>query len=61
MTGGLIGEEWKGKESVIINRIIVTGPTAYFVIGSGIIAISSYFLEGKTMISKKQESGIESK
>jgi hypothetical protein len=56
LTGGLIGEEWKGKESIIINRIIVTGPIPYFVIGAGIIAISSYIFEEKS--GKKQESDL---
>jgi hypothetical protein len=57
-TGGLIGEEWKGKESMIINRIIMIGPIPYFVIGAGIIAISSYIFEWKNMSDNKKESDL---
>jgi hypothetical protein len=44
-TGGLIAGEWKGKESQIINHIIVIGPGHYFVIIGGVLAMSSYVLE----------------
>jgi hypothetical protein len=29
-TGGLIAGEWKGKESLLINRIVMIGPGHYF-------------------------------
>ncbi|MEP6576855.1 MAG: hypothetical protein ABJB85_10545 [Nitrososphaerota archaeon] len=44
-TGGLIGEEWKGKESTLVNRIIGFGSGQYFVITSGIVALTGWLLE----------------
>ena len=44
-TGGLIAGEWKGKESLLINRIVMIGPGHYFVIIGGVLAISTYALE----------------
>lgn len=43
-TGGLIAGEWKGKESLLINRIVMIGPGHYFVIIGGVLAISTYAL-----------------
>jgi hypothetical protein len=36
ITGGLIAGEWKGKESLLINRIVMIGPGHYFVIIGGV-------------------------
>jgi hypothetical protein len=44
-TGGLIGEEWKGKESTLVNRIIGFGSGQYFVIIAGIVALAGWLLE----------------
>jgi hypothetical protein len=44
-TGGLIGQEWKGKESDIINGIIVIGTGHFFVIIAGILAVFAYAVE----------------
>jgi hypothetical protein len=44
-TGGLISGEWKGKENLLINRIIITGSGYYYVIIAGTIAISVYIIE----------------
>ncbi|MBI2451485.1 hypothetical protein HYV50_00230 [Candidatus Pacearchaeota archaeon] len=40
--GGIIGEEWKGQESTIINSIIVTGFGHHLVILAGTLAILAY-------------------
>ena len=44
-TGGLIGQEWKGKESAIIDGIIIMGSGHFFVIIAGILAIFAYVVE----------------
>lgn len=44
LSGGIIGEEWKGNANVIINRLILIGFGQYLVIGSGVIAIFSHFI-----------------
>jgi hypothetical protein len=44
-TGGLIAGEWKGKESLLINRIVMIGPGHNFVIIGGVLAISTYAIE----------------
>ena len=36
-TGGLIAGEWKGKESLLINRIVMIGLGHYFVIIGGVL------------------------
>ena len=51
-TGGLIGQEWKGKESDIINGIIVIGTGHFFVIIAGILAVFAYAVE---KVYRKQE------
>jgi hypothetical protein len=35
-TGGLIVGEWKGKESLLINRIVMMGPNHHFSIIGGV-------------------------
>ena len=44
LSGGLIGEEWKGNANVIIDRLIMMGLGQYLVIASGVIAIFSHFI-----------------
>jgi hypothetical protein len=44
-TGGIIGEEWKGKESTLVNRIIGFGSGQYFVIIAGIVALAGWLIE----------------
>jgi MFS family permease len=44
LSGGIIGEEWKGNANVIIDRLIVIGVGQYLVIASGVIAIFSHFI-----------------
>jgi hypothetical protein len=44
LSGGLIGEEWKGNTNVIIDRLIMMGVGQYLVIASGVIAIFSHFI-----------------
>lgn len=44
VSGGIIGEEWKGNARVIIDRIIMMGLGQYIVIASGVIAVFSYFI-----------------
>jgi hypothetical protein len=53
-TGGLIGQEWKGKESAIIDGIIIMGSGHFFVIIAGILAIFAYFVE---KVYRKQPLG----
>ena len=55
-TGGLIGQEWKGKESDIINGIIVMGTGHFFVIIAGILAVFAYAVE---KVYRKQEPPLE--
>ena len=45
LAGGIIGEEWKGNASVVINRMIVMGFGPFIGISSGIIGIFAYFVE----------------
>ncbi len=45
IAGGIIGEEWKGNASVIIDRMIVMGFGPFVGIISGIISIFGYFVE----------------
>jgi hypothetical protein len=35
-TGGLIVGEWKGKESLLINRIVMIGPNHHFSVIGGV-------------------------
>lgn len=44
LSGGIIGEEWKGNANVIIDRLIMVGVGQYLVIASGVIAIFSHFI-----------------
>ena len=44
LSGGIIGEEWKGNANVIIDRLIMMGFGQYLVIVSGVIAIFSHFI-----------------
>lgn len=41
--GGIIGEEWKGRESIVANSIVIMGFGHYLVILSGMISILAYF------------------
>lgn len=45
LAGGIIGEEWKGNASVVIDRMIVMGFGPFIGIVSGIIGIFAYFVE----------------
>jgi len=45
LAGGIIGEEWKGNASVVIDRMIVMGFGPFVGIVSGIIGIFAYFVE----------------
>lgn len=45
LLGGIIGEEWKGKADVIVNRLIMIGFGPYLAIVSGIISIFNYLIE----------------
>lgn len=45
LAGGIIGEEWKGNASVVIDRMIVMGFGPFVGIISGIIGIFAYFVE----------------
>jgi hypothetical protein len=51
VTGGLIGEEWKGREDTIVNRIIRLGAGQYFVLIAGIVAMGSWVLEKVNLYS----------
>jgi hypothetical protein len=53
-TGGLIGQEWKGKESTIIDGVIIMGSGHFFVITAGILAIFAYVVE---KVYRKQPVG----
>jgi len=53
-TGGLIGQDWKGKESAIIDGIIIMGSGHFFVIIAGILAIFAYVVE---KVYRKQPLG----
>jgi len=44
LSGGIIGEEWKGNANVIIDRLIMMGLGQYLVIVSGVIAVFSHFI-----------------
>ncbi|MGH9927223.1 MAG: hypothetical protein ACRD5B_17800, partial [Nitrososphaeraceae archaeon] len=44
ISGGIIGEEWRGNANVIIDRLIMLGLGHYFVIASGVIAVFSHFI-----------------
>jgi hypothetical protein len=44
LSGGIIGEEWKGNANIIIDRLIMIGVGQYLVIASGVIAIFSHFI-----------------
>jgi len=44
ISGGIIGEEWRGNANVVIDRLIVMGLGHYFVIASGVIAVFSHFI-----------------
>jgi len=44
LSGGIIGEEWKGNANIIIDRLIMVGVGQYLVIASGVIAIFSHFI-----------------
>jgi hypothetical protein len=44
LSGGIVGEEWKGNANVIIDRLIMIGLGQYLVIASGVIAIFSHFI-----------------
>jgi MFS family permease len=44
LSGGVIGEEWKGNANFIIDRLIMMGLGQYLVIASGVIAIFSHFI-----------------
>ena len=45
VTGGIIGEEWKGSENTLVNRIIRLGVGQYFILIAGIVALGSWVLE----------------
>lgn len=44
ISGGIIGEEWRGNANVVIDRLIMMGLGHYFVIASGVIAVFSHFI-----------------
>lgn len=44
LSGGIIGEEWKGNANLFVDRLIVMGVGHYVVIAAGVIGISSYFI-----------------
>ena len=45
ISGGIIGAEWKGKASVLIDRMIMIGFGPFIAIISGIIALFTFFVE----------------
>jgi hypothetical protein len=47
ITGGIIGEEFKGHESTLADILIRLGIGQYFVAAGGIVAIFNYFVEKK--------------
>jgi hypothetical protein len=51
VTGGLIGEEWKGSENTLVNRIIRLGVGQYFILIAGIVALGSWVLEKANLYS----------
>jgi hypothetical protein len=51
VTGGLIGEEWKGREDTLVNRIIRLGVGQYFVLIAGIVALGSWVLDKANLYS----------
>lgn len=45
VTGGILGEEWKGKENTFVERIVRFGTGQYFVLIAGIIALGTWVFE----------------
>jgi hypothetical protein len=52
ITGGIIGEEFKGHESTLADILIQLGIGQYFVAAGGIVAIFNYFVEKKLVRSR---------
>lgn len=44
LSGGIIGEEWKGQADIFVNRLIILGVGHYLVIAAGVIGIFSYLI-----------------
>jgi hypothetical protein len=53
VSGGIIGEEWRGSAESIIDRLIVIGSGPFVVAAGGIIAIFAFFIE-RTYIKLQQ-------
>lgn len=51
LSGGIIGEEWKGNANLFVDRLIVMGVGHYVVIAAGVIAVFSRFI-----VTHKHES-----
>ena len=47
ITGGIIGEEFKGHESALADVLIRLGIGQYFVAAGGVVAVLNYFAEKK--------------
>lgn len=47
ITGGIIGEEFKGHESTLADILIRIGIGQYFVAAGGVVAVFNYFIEKK--------------
>ena len=53
ITGGIIGEEFKGHESTLADILIQLGIGQYFVAAGGVVAVANYFVEKKLVQKSK--------
>ncbi|AFU60456.1 hypothetical protein Ngar_c35430 [Candidatus Nitrososphaera gargensis Ga9.2] len=56
MSGGIIGEEWKGKADVFVDRLIVMGVGHYIVIIAGVIAVCIFYRKDEQLPETRTSS-----
>ena len=59
LSGGIIGQEWRGSAESILERLIVIGSGPFVVAAGGIIAIFAFFIERTYIKVQKQDPATE--
>ncbi|MGH9990704.1 MAG: hypothetical protein ACREAS_09735, partial [Nitrososphaera sp.] len=59
LSGGIIGEEWRGSVERVLDRLIVIGSGPFVVAAGGIIAIFAFFIERTYIKREKQNSATQ--
>ena len=59
LSGGIIGQEWRGSAESILERLIVIGSGPFVVAAGGIIAIFAFFIERTYIKVQKHDTATE--